>query len=1398
MPKLVKVKNYDLKKSFVGMSSSKEKFINTQSDKLRLWLRFNKKEIKELSGYEDVTTAYEGSAETRDDVIGKKTYNVARFDDSENTNGLVTFGSIINGLSFGDGYSTDTPFTYSFFYKRDTATASSAAPYLFAKTNGTINDTEVYCAYTHGSNRLDIYLLDNDSSNYIGRQFTLVTTVVNDRWAHIAITYDGSGNNTGIKAYADGTALSVSSNVSAGTYNAMHGEGSKLYIGARYDGAVEGDGYFAEFAVYAAELSLSEVRSIYYATTHEAYEIRSGFISNPSRVVLRQKDQTTGSYPSVLRMGDRDRKGNYKLHYDDQNIITFGQKLLDGFDFKVSERGRKTKDVNSNNWVFSSGMEIRREIIKAKDGSKGRNGALVFAGSPDSSGRWIRTKDKIRNPILRMQLIHGPYNTKQGLQLENPLVTEILKVQASLDASTWVDIKTITPTVDVNTIMSDYTMLIENKKTGEKEEKKVRRPKIEVKLDFADFEGFESDFYIRLVQTVTDNERKSVWAIDFIDITSRNQFVHLPFNIDLQDKVAEKVISGSLVEPNINSALKVKGSPKSNVSDFHITFGGGEKITPFDEETVYNDPSDEFFDDGVDPDIYPGFSSPLRDKTTIEVDLSPSTPTKFGMTNSLVRTFGSQNSHLDTSGDGHQLMVYWNVKLKRWEKIGRPVTFNNEVTPTTTTMKTMLEENCVGFSSYGTFLTGSSSESDATGSSDLSWMNDDILRAYNRPMDTFGFPYSGRYHATASQYTTARNLGITKPFLLEKLSLSFDMKNYFPNASAGSHPQSAIAYTNNYYLNPGLSRKILMHVPTFFILRQHEGSSQTTVTVVTGANATETIGYSEVIPGAFKLKSGSNNTTWVTDVRELITYGQHVLLLSQSDSISGSNHFEWLKPEDVLKTGLARDGSAIIGSDYHSSTGQYISMAYVKNVTGSYSINFPCRNTGVISPVAPYYVRNHTGSTNPTDDFAAIRLGRELGGRGDGSLTDSARALVNGFGAFKPSEPYTFSLSRNPTIPSSTAKGKGYNVTPVTTPDKDSIDLISPYIIMPEDKIVFGWQFPLNFRLSTETATIYDTAGDNTMHMTLFGNSKLHMYGSIIKDGKEFHEGLNQNLTSNAVHEIIGAEPAIDQFQIATRDQTTGSFIDTLHVGSIAGFYGNFILSKDVDVAPSIIEPQLLLAFSSPVRRIRLNSSNASLQTTNASLRKYASVTPFFSCKDTNRVFNDAKFYYGEFFDKKNAYSYRSNTWSTSVAAVRLNHLAAKGVVSGSTYGIMQTYYTLSTYPTRTSDGPKYYFNHKHYGHFSDFIKQGRDSKMVDDPSRTDDDIVTEPAVKTIFVSGTFEDNLNVRSFYQVYPEEVAGSSELQYQSSNVNLFATSSKPFIDGEGVSNRTYQSDFVVIDL
>jgi len=43
-------------------------------------------------------------------------------------------------------------------------------------------------------------------------------------------------------------------------------------------------------------------------------------------------------------------------------------------------------------------------------------------------------------------------------------------------------------------------------------------------------------------------------------------------------------------------------------------------------------------------------------------------------------------------------------------------------------------------------------------------------------LTVFGFPFEGKYAATSSQYITARDLGIVKPFILEKCQITFDSK----------------------------------------------------------------------------------------------------------------------------------------------------------------------------------------------------------------------------------------------------------------------------------------------------------------------------------------------------------------------------------------------------------------------------------------------------------------------------------------------------------------------------------------------------------------------------------------------------------------------------------------------
>jgi hypothetical protein len=85
---------------------------------------------------------------------------------------------------------------------------------------------------------------------------------------------------------------------------------------------------------------------------------KSGYLNIPAKLVLKNKDNATGSYPSVLRMGDKDRTGNYSLQFDDVNTIVFGRRIFDKFELKDKVNGilGYTKTINSNFWKLEKSL----------------------------------------------------------------------------------------------------------------------------------------------------------------------------------------------------------------------------------------------------------------------------------------------------------------------------------------------------------------------------------------------------------------------------------------------------------------------------------------------------------------------------------------------------------------------------------------------------------------------------------------------------------------------------------------------------------------------------------------------------------------------------------------------------------------------------------------------------------------------------------------------------------------------------------------------------------------------------------------------------------------------------------------------------------------------------------
>lgn len=124
-----------------------------------------------------------------------------------------------------------------------------------------------------------------------------------------------------------------------------------------------------------------------------------------------------------------------------------------------------------------------------------------------------------------------------------------------------------------------------------------------------------------------------------------------------------------------------------------------------------------------------------------------------------------------------------------------------------------------------------------------------------------------------------------------------------------------------------------------------------------------------------------------------------------------------------------------------------------------------------------------------------------------------------------------------------------------------AIQLVShfpaPYLVMPGDKFVLSvskmrpvlYQPHNNIGTPTPNNAFSGSAGHDVVLQT--GIINVTLYGSQIQQGVEYHDTLNQPIASNAMHEIIGVDPVLDQFEPAYRHEYSGSFSDNVMLGTL-------------------------------------------------------------------------------------------------------------------------------------------------------------------------------------------------------------------------------------------------------
>ena len=1392
MPKISRNGDYDLNNKFRSSVESAYAYTQDDANKLLVWIQG-----------ENTTNLIDRSSHQREVLevnlvsSGINSINYQNYTQqfrSVNFNGTTTNFSVADSsdLSFTSG-GQDSSFSASLWVR---FTDFSQIHGIFGKSTSTSNREYMTTVSTSGA--ITFQLVD-ESSNHFMTVASANSVVSAGTWHHIVFTYNGNENHTGMNIYVDGVRLSKSTAAKGASYAGLEDLGARLYAGVSLGPAGGSDirrlkGDIAEMALWSKELNVNSILAIYHRKGYSEYS--SGYLNNPIRTVIRDRDNKLNTYPRVKRLGYPESSYT-REPFTDTNVVMYGKLIKDKFDLDPLIDNEFVQEVDSSQWVVSSrrAVKVRREEFDNDDPTNPNLPGALSLNGLGTSARWIRTKDKVKNATLRFTALVGPYifSDPRSLKLYRGAVTDTLAVQVSKDANTWTTI-----TLDANNVSNPHVNIISGQLDptspifdGENVNKLplnldgAVRPQFNVSINFDQLRVVadpDASFYVRILQNSVSTPYRAVWGIDNIELVSRDEEIVAQTGLI---RSHNSHLSSSIATPNFLSSMQFTGSSAPHISNGLFTTSDINPTTlPFDDSRHAIDPSNRFYKTSVSPKVLPGFSAPLSSKDLIEVDLSPTVTTTIGGNKS--NTGNLSNPDIGQAGsEDHQIMVYWNKDLRRWDKIGFPVSVNSNRTKTSaSTIVNVLTSSAIGFSTYGVAASGS-----GTGVSDATakLLPASILNSYNRPTDTFGFPFSGRYHATSSLCITAKDLGITKPFVFEKSVLNFDM-GYRTGPEGGNNNNVDNLIMQNQRSFDNFSTTIRHFTPSFFILAQRPGSFNSVITVLTGST-NDSLSYTESIPNEFQLNSGSNNKTTVADVRELVTYGQYTLAMSRSD---GSDFTPSITFEDFLDTPLVRDGLSV-----------YRGVSTSTKITGSFQLEFPVRSTSRIEAFSPFYVIETPGSGMGASAisgrgvygiFANIRMGKQKDGRSYGGLTSTSRALVNGLGAFTPSKDnLTIKYLDNPFALGGTVT---YFTDPLLTSDRESVDKPSPYIIFPEDKLIFGWQIPLTFRMSS----LGGTAADPSTYMQLFGNSKLKMYGSFVQNGTEFHEGLNQNLTTDAVHEVIGNDPVVDRFAVATREELTGSFSDTylFHENQpTLSIYGRLIVTEETKAGLLMgaggagttdlrVQRSLLRGTINPENRLSKEVEYISAMERGTFSALFRTLAPQAgsneSFVDGTRVFVDSRIISLEVNRKHyRHYVYRDNAKPTN-------------------YGSMQNVLSINDTGDRAArlgGSPKYVFSGKHFGHYADMLRQGFDGTFVDDPTTDEDNVVVEPAVKVRFVESEYDaNNEDFRTFRLVEPGTVDGTAYRQFQSSNISTFATSSLPFIDDNSVRNRTYTNEIIEV--
>ncbi len=616
------------------------------------------------------------------------------------------------------------------------------------------------------------------------------------------------------------------------------------------------------------------------------------------------------------------------------------------------------------------------------------------------------------------------------------------------------------------------------------------------------------------------------------------------------------------VTPNINSTLSSSGNiirgNADNLLDTGHSRGYWDQISRAWVKTTNSWVNEEsalpFSEDRIDIKQSPfyltgtnttnnGLSSRLGSKISFKVNISTNEERIF------TRAAKDRLNQVDPQGEFFNQDVtgfcYYNFNTKKWDQIGltdpatgNPIHFDwaaeSRVGPSQATSGQINIHS--GTNNYASQFKPSSHTQPLAGASGR------VTKGYNRigsPTVSNLAPFSTKYHATSSQALSLSSF-IDHPFILEKvvvdLPIRAQRKHRFLDKS-DVKTRSDTRDQDDY---------------VFFMYRQQRSLSPTS-----GPDSSFDVSGSQrflICSGVMTFYNGTvrrktANTTFAFAPENNPAFSHDFNMIVPSDTNLWNNEY----------TG-AFTGSVSLNIEPAVATTQYLGLSHIQEAGGQPA------GAGRVKNLSLGYakIRNYwPGGTSPkpflqeqrsVDSSGKIYIqpskytGKVGVSASYGEPTFSEYAQINGPNQTASDLPIEEFDSRS-LIPFGGSSAPETNQFGTSVGSDTS--RAAPYILMPEDEIIFGIDSAISIASIDTSFSSSMTTHLTSSRLTVDpGAASVTFFGTVLRDGiGDTTLSINQQLTSDAVHDAIQSEFGVpDQYDIELPTVFSGTYIDSTHV----------------------------------------------------------------------------------------------------------------------------------------------------------------------------------------------------------------------------------------------------------